>query len=666
METSLDPLRFQETVQGIYRLFRVATFHDLANEAVTQAIEQCLRSLSVFADANEGVTMLFARDTVIVNGQLLRAPPAVYELAMEFGAFLEATKVNSLFIAPNAATPDIRRLLEYFHERTAMLRRADTAASPTGDWAVVPDSAGFISPAVRVRRIEERMLLGLEDPRLSAFERIMLTYALAVRVVRQLSRTLNNETATVPAYFKRVARQLALVNYADRPRLLDIVLGRGSTVDPARDAVASAIVAAAMTRRLTQHESILARISLTAMLADIGVPEVRAGVGHVSAVAAASAHIRLGGLRQDAVERAIVAFEVHALRAGLGANKVYRQRLVPSLDAWIVAVARTFVDRLSHAGGESGAAFDEAVLHLRRTIEEPVGRACVDLLTSALGLVVRGDLVELEGGARGIVTRCGSRPSMSDRPRVLLTRDPNGRLIAPMDADLDNDAVVHRLGSVARVATFADPEVEQLRAEVLVGELDWYLARADYGAALEGAVPFDRAASRSFVAIPVVAPAPVGPPAESRPAQVAAPPSAAAPAPPVAPPAPPPAAAAEPPVAASAPPSAARRPAIEDLLSAYLTAEHAAVPEPASPARRPTPSASAPIVPAPTSSALPTPFGAAQPATRPDPPIAPSAPPLPAQPPPAFQRLRPRVQTGAKMVAVLDEDSDTGDGGENR
>lgn len=653
METTLDPLRFQETVQGIYRLFRVATFHDLANEAVSQAIEQCLRSLRVFADANEGVTMLFARDTVIVNGQLLRAPPAVYELAMEFGAFLTATRVNSLFIAPTAANSDIRKLLEYFHERTAVLKRAEAA---TGDFAIVPDNAGFIAPAVRVRRVEERLLLGLEDPRLSAFERIMLTYALAVRVVRTLMRPGSGGETSIPAYFKRVARQLALVNYADRPRLLDVVLGRGSSIDPARDAVAAAVVAAAMTRRLTQHESVLARISLTAMLSEFGVrePEREAArdSGHKLAVASAAAHIRLGGLRQDAVERAIVAFEVHALRAGLQSGRVYRQRIMPSLDAWIVAVARTFVERLSHSGGESGAAFDEAVLHLRRTIEDPVGRACVDLLTSALGLIVRGDIVELQSGARGVVVRSGSKPSMSDRPHLLLVRDPSGRLIQPLEADLDVDAVVAKLGRVVRVVVAADVAIEPVRVEVLAGEIDWYRAREQYvGTFLDGN-PFEPSPTRSSIKISALAPS-AAPEATAAVAATLAPPAAA---PPPAP-APSPVAAATPPVL-SAPPVApnaavvaagdaqdagankASDASIEDLLAAYITGSYTAV---------------APPEPAPD--AIPMPFESASPSSRIRHPQVPPA----AAGAGRVRPSRPLPRHTGRMVAVLGDESD-GDG----
>ena len=154
METRIDPERFLEMVQAIYRLFRVATFHHVDNEAVGRAIETCRRAMHAFADEGQGLTLLFARDTVIVNGQLLQAPPEVYELAMEFGRFLTASGRNSFYIGGEVADDELRTLLGFFRERRAGVE--DDVAME-----FEPDAKGFLTKNIRLRWIRDELLVGL-------------------------------------------------------------------------------------------------------------------------------------------------------------------------------------------------------------------------------------------------------------------------------------------------------------------------------------------------------------------------------------------------------------------------------------------------------------------------------------------------------------------------
>jgi hypothetical protein len=471
MDNRIDSTRFLDAVQGIYRLFKVATFHRLDNDAVTRAIELTMASIRAFADSNEGLSMLFARDTVIVNGRLLQAPPAVYELAMEFGGFLVGAGINSFHIDGDAEESDLRALLWFFRERLHSNEdEQDTEFRRSGSYRIVPDNKGAISPHVRLRAIKDHLLLGLEDPRLSTFERVLLTYALAIRVIRQLLVDSAGGTVAIPPFFKRVSRQLALADYGSRPALLDVLLAPSRSDDRARHAVNSAIVAAAMVRRLVRDDVILSRVAFEAMLLDFGFGE-QATVGLADErtrpmFAAALAQIRTGELRGDAVERTLVAFEATSLLGGNAPTQVYFGAHAPSLDARIVATARTFVDSLAQtysAGASMQTAFDAASGTTMSLAVDELGDLVVALLHDAIGLIPVGSAVRLERGCIGLVTSCGSRPSLFDRPRVLLVRGPDGALIEPVQVDLAEQVATEMFGCVETILESPDEHVLRVR-----------------------------------------------------------------------------------------------------------------------------------------------------------------------------------------------------------
>ncbi len=493
--TAVDPRQFLAMVQGIYRLFRVATFHQLTNDAIDVAIGQCLESLRPLVNSGHGLTLLFARETVIVNGQLLQAPPDIYALAMEFGEFLHAADVNSLSVGREVEEADLRSLLVFFNERKSLLLQLDlseedadalddTELARPAKHTIIPDDKGYISPSIRLRTIAERFLLGLEDPTLSAFERIMLTYALATLVIRRLGEATARGQFEVPAYFKRVARQLAQVNYVERPRILDIIVTQHLEDDEAKRAVNSAILTVAMARLLTRNDTVLSRVCLTTMLLGMGryrpAALEEALTGRERALATAAVHIGSGRLRGDSVERALVSFESISLLEGLPGDIVYSQHEPPTIDAYLTMTARRFIDRLTdHRSAGRPISMDLVVERMRREVDSDVARICLDLLVSALSLLPRGSAVELDNGHRGIVTRAGARPSAFDRPRVRLYLDASGRrLDDPIEVDLGDDADWTRYGGVTRMLTAPGAILEAARRTDWADAFAWDAERA--------------------------------------------------------------------------------------------------------------------------------------------------------------------------------------------
>ena len=478
METGhLDPALVQGIIQAVYRLFRVGAFHSLDNDAIDLSIEQTLGALRrLDAFESEGITLIFAEDTCIVNGQLLQAPPDVYASAMDFSEFLGHVHVNSITIGKGVADVDLRELLGVFVS-------PETAASKLQD-------GGFLTRHIRLRLVNPNLLLGLEDDRLSLLERVLLTYALAVLVIRRLFESIEHGGFDLAGYFKRMARQLATVNYADRPVVLDVILARHLQPDKAKLAVNSAILAVAMTRRFTEHESTLSRICMSALLLDVGRHRSAALNDETADIAISTAiiHMAMGDLRGDSVERTIVTFEAQRLLAGAAATEIYPDGVEPTIDSHIVATARRFTELVSQQSEGAQLTADGAIEVLRRRASSDLGQMTLDLLVDALGLIPRGAAVELNSGYHAIVTRAGPAPSKYDQPTVRLVTDNRGVRTEPSVVKLsaENNADAERHRPVLRVLSRPSPLVQSAQRDVAGPFLEWVGKRKESEANVRG------------------------------------------------------------------------------------------------------------------------------------------------------------------------------------
>ena len=99
----------------IFRLLKVAQFHALDNMAFLQQLDQTVEALKVFgAQSGEPLTLLFAKSTVFVCGQLLKASRSEYEAALELSAMVHRLGVTQLSIQTHAERADLRELARLF------------------------------------------------------------------------------------------------------------------------------------------------------------------------------------------------------------------------------------------------------------------------------------------------------------------------------------------------------------------------------------------------------------------------------------------------------------------------------------------------------------------------------------------------------------------------
>ena len=458
----LDPVIIQRTLKQIYRLFRVGTFHQINNDAIRTVIDETRAILEEIRreDVKE-ITLLFDGETVLVNSQMLRASREVYETSREFGTFLEGRGVNLLSLSTSADSQDIQELVAFF---------LDPSQKPSIEGEVK------LSDRVTLRRVEPGMLVGFEDEGLHPVERVLLVYALTVLVLRRLHESVMAQEYSLAGYFKRLARQIAQINYAERPVVLDVILAAHLSTDDAKRTANAAIVAAAMVRQTGVSEATTARVVMTTLMSGVGTARQRSHYfdGHdpLSALlhpisesdrlqepdGAAAAVIRLGTLRGEAALRSIVVRDARARMQG-DADGAWKSLF----ESRVVATARRFIDELTGAAvAQRSPAL--VVEKLRAEATDALDHLCLDLLTNGIRLYPAGTAVELSSGWLALVLDAPSKPSEFDRPTVLLCHGPGGAAAELRELNLSQREHA-ALGHIKRIVDPPTPVMERLRAE---------------------------------------------------------------------------------------------------------------------------------------------------------------------------------------------------------
>ena len=397
----LDPVIIQRTLKQIYRLFRVGTFHQINNDAIRTVIDETRAILEEIRreDVKE-ITLLFDGETVLVNSQMLRASREVYETSREFGTFLEGREVNLLSLSTSADSQDLQELVSFF-------LNPGQKSSVEGEVK--------LSERVTLRRVEPGMLVGFEDEGLHPVERVLLVYALTVLVLRRLHESVMAQEYSLAGYFKRLARQIAQINYAERPVVLDVILAAHLSTDDAKRTANAAIVAAAMVRQTGVSEATTARVVMTTLMSGVGTARQRSHYfdGHdpLSALlhpisesdrlqepdGAAAAVIRLGTLRGEAALRSIVVRDARARLQG-DADGAWKSLF----ESRVVATARRFIDELTGAAvAQRSPAL--VVEKLRAEATDALDHLCLDLLVNGIRLYPAGTAVELSSGWLALV-----------------------------------------------------------------------------------------------------------------------------------------------------------------------------------------------------------------------------------------------------------------------
>ncbi|WP_437781860.1 DnaJ domain-containing protein [Sorangium sp. So ce1097] len=464
-------------VQALFRLVKLSTLHAIDNQAMVRQVEETVSLVQDFGQrSGHNVSILFARGSVFVSGQLLKANRAVYEGALELGDILGRCGYSEVGVAKDVRASDLYAL-------ASALAEALRSSRP----ALVDRPA----PRVRLRAVDEAVLrrevaIDREGDEAAA---IVRTYATTIVLLRRFYDDLRQGRYVLRQGVKRITQRLVDLSANETPAFLGVTALRNQNHDDAGRAVNTAILSLAMARQITSDVVLLQRLSMAALLFDIARPRLtgaaRGGAGGLvpqlseqqdADVPAGTAVVltALGLVNEPSVMRTVVAYEAHWVRRQPALGPVYQGLRQPTLQARILATARAFNDLLTAAPGEAPPSADEAIARLEQEATDPADRAVLRLLVGALGIFPTGTLVELSTGEVALVVQTPSHPARYSQPRVRLVLDASGGPLAARAIEVDL-AERPRQGEPTRhirriVATSDDPAVASMRAYAAVQE----------------------------------------------------------------------------------------------------------------------------------------------------------------------------------------------------
>lgn len=406
----------------LFRLIRSAQMHEVASLLSQGTLETAAKSLRELTGQLGGfVVVMFADDTVFVNGQPVRAQRSVYENILAVGTHLAGMSVNELTIRSGVTAKDLGQLVE-------MLVKNIKHRLPSSIYLQYVDPAKFFGNA---------------DGQQSIVTQVAGVYGAAVVLVRRCDAQIREDNPRLMRHVKRVAQRLVTLTHTGFPELLALARRAPAPTDLAAIAVNSAIIGALTGRTLTEDIHVLLRITMGALQADLGKPRVagmyRPDTFQTTFVPQLNQHMRrrlpastavmllqAGRAAEQPLMRAVTAYESAHLGDGQLLGWPYDGQIAPTVEAVIASVARRVSEAMVSAANP-----DDLVRTLQAVELGKVERAALDIVMSVLGLMPVGTPVELGKGGRGVVVSSGKDFANLERPRIVLLLDAARKPVDP-------------------------------------------------------------------------------------------------------------------------------------------------------------------------------------------------------------------------------------------
>jgi hypothetical protein len=427
-------------LSSLYRLLKLARMYDGKNQVLTDGAEQVTTALADFCKSQRAVLadIIFANDTIFVNGVMVPMTRDVYERAMELAQLLQRAEISNLELAKHTKADD---LVAFVQALARVLRDSSLKGGLR--------KATF--GGVTTRWVRWRASLEAEAENVS---RVVRTYATGVVLVRRFYAAYAAGKVEMPIVMPRVAARIVTHAEVEPPLLVALVAKRATNMDEATIAVNSAIVAALMARQITTDRMVLANLVISALLYDtgrrrlLGAKGGAAVLGQVQrplteaeqgrlAPSNAAATVALDGDSDAAFAHTFIAYEAHELRRASKLSSVYGTPRPPSILARILHIARSFSELMVPGPYAAAMGPYDAAEFLASRATDDNDRIYIKLLLGGLGVFPPGTTVELSTGEIGVVVRVPDLPVDFARPPVRLIFDRTGvALREPVDVDL--------------------------------------------------------------------------------------------------------------------------------------------------------------------------------------------------------------------------------------
>jgi len=503
-------------VNALYRLIRVLGIHTESNQAVRVLVDGMVAAVGAYCEVSKSFTasVLFAEDTVFVNGQMLKASRDTYATAIKLGQYYERCGIS-----------------EVTFDRLVTAEQVSTLARATHLALQGKGAAGSLIEAslggVKLRKIHGSTTRGDGTSDETAAARVVRTYATSIVVLRQFYADLQAGDYRPQRRIKRVAQKLVSSGDEEARVLLGLTGSRAAESDRAGLAVNTAILASLMARALTSDRAILGGVATAALLYDVGEPrlasatEIRSGVRRLLnddeldrlPASVAAVLIALGRIQTRSISSTVAAWEARWLQRASRLGPPYGGRRLPTLLARILVTARTYTELMGTSGTGSAPSADDVLQLMSDRASEETERAVVKLLVAALGVFPLGATVELTTGELAMVIGVPALPVNTSRPMVRLLSDADGNLIeGGADVDLASPpAIGAPPRSIRRVVEADAQHLKEMRAYVLamVGgrKASFPVRRGSVEPPLSSSAP--RAYSGRYSSVPAQAQAPV-------------------------------------------------------------------------------------------------------------------------------------------------------------
>lgn len=406
----------------LFRLIRSARMHDVAALLAQGTLETAAQNLKELArEAGGFVVVMFADETVFVNGQPIRAPRAVYDKVLAVGEALLALGFNEVTLRATLSAEDLAQLLRLINgERTVSL----------------PSS-------ITLQSVDPSTVLGATDGEQSIVNQVAAVYGAATVLVRRCDDQIREDNPRLMRHVKRVSQRLVTLTRTGFPELLALARRPASPSDHAAISVNAAVIGALTGRALTGDVHTLLRITMAALQADIGkarvagmyradgfntsfIPELNRQMRQRLPASTAVMLLQAGRAAERPLMRAVVAYETAHLADGALLGWPYKGRVPPTVEAVVGSVARRVAVGITNASGP-----DDLVRTLANTELGKIERAGLDLVFSVLGLLPIATPVEMTTGWRGVVLSSGDDFSALERAHVVLLLDAHRRPVEP-------------------------------------------------------------------------------------------------------------------------------------------------------------------------------------------------------------------------------------------
>lgn len=467
----------EHVIQLISRLIRQSDLHDARNQALVRTAEEVAHHLNELAMHTGGwISVFFDDRDVYINGQPLRAPRQVYELAEVLGARFARSGINELQLETPLVVSDLQRLI---------------AANQRG--LALTSMEMSISPRIRVRKREATLFMAIEQS-LEPQELVARTCAAALVVIERFYEGMRRGDYSAARHVKRIARNLVLLCERYPRLLLSFVGSLPDRGDVNTFAVKGALLAVITLRQITRDLRNLTDVAMTALLHDVGAirarglmrvaeqrgvislpdvhdPDVRRGAPEASA----SMMALIGAMGEAALSRSVYLYEAHWLENRMERGVLYRGQAKATLEGMVIATVRRFLELSSElANHDDGtnplrSQLDVAIVELKKGVSAHLEKLVISLFLEGMGLHERGTPVLLTSGWVGVVVANHERPSCFSRPLVRVVRDHLGNTLSrPRDVDLSLPTQeAAKLGCVAGVIASVDAPLARVREEIV-------------------------------------------------------------------------------------------------------------------------------------------------------------------------------------------------------